>query len=219
MADGHLTDARDIFYLEVDEVLGFLAGTATATDLKGLTSLRKAQFAAFHEAPTPPSRIATRGSPFHSRQQIERPAADGAITGDLRRGVSCCPGLIRGTARVVRDPKRANLRKGDILVAEQTDPGWVLLFAGAAGLLVERGSVLSHSAIVARELQIPTIVSIPGLTNWLEEGDDVEMNATTGTVQRLERKAPHSASAAVADVSPFDTPIMEAQPRGSCYAR
>ena len=48
---------------------------------------------------------------------------------------------------------------GEILVAERTDPGWIMLFPGAAGLLVERGSLLSHSAIVARELGIPAVVA------------------------------------------------------------
>jgi pyruvate,water dikinase len=60
-----------------------------------------------------------------------------------------------------------------------------MLFPAAAALLVERGSLLSHSAIVARELGIPAVVSIPGLTQWLKTGDVVEMNGAAGTVRRL----------------------------------
>jgi len=70
-------------------------------------------------------------------------------------------------------------------VAERTDPGWVPLFAAAGGLLVERGSLLSHSAIVAREMGIPAIVAIPGLMDRLVDGELVEMDGGTGIVRRL----------------------------------
>jgi phosphoenolpyruvate synthase/pyruvate phosphate dikinase len=94
--------------------------------------------------------------------------------------------VVRGPARVVVDPRNTELRRGEILVAERTDPGWVLLFPLAAGLLVERGSLLSHSAIVARELGLPTVVSVEGVTRWLKDGDWVELDGANGTVTRLE---------------------------------
>jgi pyruvate,water dikinase len=92
---------------------------------------------------------------------------------------------VRGAARVITDPRNASLRSGDILVAERTDPGWIMLFPSAAGLLVERGSLLSHSAIVAREMGIPAVVSLTGVTRWLRDGDLVELNGSTGVVVRL----------------------------------
>ena len=106
---------------------------------------------------------------------------------DARRGTGCYPGVIRGIVRVVRDPREAELEAGEILVAERTDPGWVMLFPAARGLLVERGSLLSHSAIVARELALPAVVAIDGLTSWLETGDEVELDGRTGEVRRLRR--------------------------------
>jgi pyruvate,water dikinase len=87
--------------------------------------------------------------------------------------------------RVITDPRNAVLKSGSILVAERTDPGWILLFPLAAGLLVERGSLLSHSAIVAREMGIPAIVSIPGVTRWLPDGDWVELDGGAGVVRRM----------------------------------
>jgi pyruvate,water dikinase len=77
------------------------------------------------------------------------------------------------------------LERQTILVAEHTDPGWILIFPSAAGLLVERGSLLSHAAIVARELGIPAVVSIPGVTRWLRDGDWVEIDGSSGLVRRL----------------------------------
>ena len=98
------------------------------------------------------------------------------------RGLGCCPGVVRGRARVIRDPRGAELQQGEILVAERTDPGWIMLFPAAAGILVERGSLLSHSAIVAREMGIPAIVSIAGLTTRIESGRWIEMDGARGTV-------------------------------------
>ena len=76
---------------------------------------------------------------------------------------------------------------GEILVADRTDPGWIMLFPGALGLLVERGSLLSHSAIVARELRIPAVIAVDGLTTWLETGDVVELDGRAGTIRRISR--------------------------------
>jgi pyruvate,water dikinase len=76
---------------------------------------------------------------------------------------------------------------GDILVAERTDPGWVFLFPSASGILVERGSPLSHSAIVAREMGKPIIVNIPGLTRRVKTGDELHMDGGQGSVRLIPR--------------------------------
>ncbi len=183
-----LDDPRDIFYLEVQEVLGFVEGTTTVTNLRGLAELRKADFDRFRALPTPADRCETRGAVSVGNDFTGKSAADDAVgeDGTERRGIACCPGIVRGPVRVITDPRGATLPPGTILVAERTDPGWILLFPAASALLVERGSLLSHSAIVAREMGIPAIVSIPGITHWLNDGDIVEMNGITGTVRRID---------------------------------
>jgi pyruvate,water dikinase len=70
----------------------------------------------------------------------------------------------------------------EILVAERTDPGWVPLYPAVAGILIERGSLLSHSAVVAREMGIPTIVGITGLLNAVQTGQTLTMDGRSGTV-------------------------------------
>ena len=179
-----LDDPRDIFYLEVEEILAFIQGTATTVDLKSLTSARKKEFAAFRESDPPDDRFETRGIVYQGNSFRSARAAEES-TGDERKGIGCCSGIVRGPVRVITDPRNAELKKGSILVAERTDPGWILLFPSAAGLLVERGSLLSHSAIVAREMGIPAIVSIPGITRWLKDGDWVELDGTSGVVRRI----------------------------------
>ena len=97
------------------------------------------------------------------------------------------PCVVRGTVRVVKDPRKVHLDEPTILVAERTDPGWIIILPLARALLVERGSLLSHSAIVSRELGIPGIVSIPEVTSWLQDGDEVELDGSTGVVKLIRR--------------------------------
>ena len=195
---GALDDPRDIFYLTVDEALGWAGGTSASADLRALASARKAEFARYRTLPAPADRFETRGMVYvgHDFRPPTRatsaavaggPSSDALPNGDARKGTGCYPGVVRGIARVVRDPREAELEAGEILVAERTDPGWVMLFPAARGLLVERGSLLSHSAIVARELGLPAVVAIDGLTSWLETGDEVELDGRSGEVRRLKR--------------------------------
>lgn len=184
-----LADPRDIFYLEVEEALGLVDSTTTTAHLKGLVDLRRAEFDRYQKIEAPPGRIETRGIPARSLEFP--PGGDRQGSGfnpqpATLKGLGCSPGVVRGPVRVVRDPKTASLQPGDILVAERTDPGWVMLFPIAAGLLVEHGSLLSHSAIVSRELGLPAIVSLKGVTGWLQDGDWVEFDGSTGEVVKLE---------------------------------
>ncbi|NJL20930.1 MAG: phosphoenolpyruvate synthase [Leptolyngbyaceae cyanobacterium SM1_3_5] len=181
-----INSPQDVFYLELPELLGYIDGTTTTTDLKGLIALRQAEFAQYETSAVPGDRFETHGTVNHAHDfQPSTPTRSIAAEGSDRTGIGCCPGIIRAPVQIITDPKTAVLRPGSILVAKQTDPGWILLFPGAAGVLVERGGVLSHAAIVARELNLPAIVSLPGLLDWLQDGDRVEMNGSTGQVRRL----------------------------------
>lgn len=183
---GLLDHPRDIFYLEVEEVFGFVQGYATCTDLKGLVALRRREFDLYAVTEAPAARFETIGPVHHGnrfRPHAERPSGDAGK--DVRRGIGCGPGVATGPARVVADPRTATVAPGDILVAERTDPGWVTLFPLAAGLVVERGSLLSHSAIVAREMGLPTVVGLEGAGTWLRTGDTVTVDGNAGCVWKL----------------------------------
>jgi pyruvate,water dikinase len=185
-AVGLLEDPRDVFHLEVEEALGLVEGTSTSDALAGLARVRKEAYARYRSEPAPAERFTTFG--WVAVGQAYAPAAPAAeaAAGDQRKGLGCCPGRARGPVRVVRDPRGVELPAGTILVAERTDPGWIMLFPAAAGLLVERGSLLSHSAIVARELGLPAIVAVPGVTAWLADGDWIELDGASGVVRRVE---------------------------------
>ena len=187
-AIGQLDEARDVFYLEVEELLAFNNGTTTTADIRALVHLRKAEFEKYQKGAAPAERFETRGPVYHAQAYSSSKPQQAVTTGEERTGLGCCPGTVRAKACVVRDPKNARVPAGCILVADHTDPGWIMLFASASGLLVERGSLLSHSAIVARELGIPAVISVPGLLDWLQDGDEVELDGASGVVRVISRK-------------------------------
>jgi len=189
-----LENARDIFYLQVGEILAFVNGTAVTTKLKDLVALRKRQWEEFRNQPAPADRFETRGPVYQGNAFLPiAPTEDATAAVEERAGLGCCPGKVRGQVCVVANPREASLVAGKILVAERTDPGWILLFPMAAGLIVERGNLLSHSAIVSRELGIPCVVSLSGATQWLRDGDLVELDGGKGIVRRLVKQEAHAA--------------------------
>ncbi|HEY2468857.1 MAG TPA: PEP/pyruvate-binding domain-containing protein [Terracidiphilus sp.] len=191
-ACGILQRTEDVFYLEVEEILAFVNGKAVTADLGALATLRRSEFERYKAANAPPDRFETRGAVYCTQKYTRsNHKAEPSEASEQRAGIGCCPGVVRGEVCVVLDPRNAQLPAGRILVAEHTDPGWIMLFPSATGLLVERGSLLSHSAIVARELGIPAVVSIRGLTRWLRDGDIVELDGARGTVRRIARGEVH----------------------------
>ncbi|MCF0069470.1 phosphoenolpyruvate synthase [Dyadobacter sp. CY261] len=181
--DGLLTDARHIFYLTKEEIFSYIDGTAVTQDIKALIALRKKEFQSYNELGPLSERFATYGVPYHGNDffNIDRVEAH---QGDLK-GIGCSPGKVSGKVKVVLDPGEISSLNGDILVTSSTDPGWVTLFPGALGIIVERGSLLSHSAIVSREMGKPCIVGVTGLLRRLKTGDRIEMDGSTGIISML----------------------------------
>ncbi|ASD62719.1 phosphoenolpyruvate synthase [Bdellovibrio bacteriovorus] len=183
---GALENPRDIFWLTIEEVFGIYNGTLPSFDLKAFVELRKKDYARFTEETDP--RVMTRGAVYWNNKFIKEEDLSqvSSETGDWDlKGLPCCPGVLEGVVKVIINPSDNLDLNGEILVTARTDPGWVPLYPAISGLLVERGSLLSHSAIVAREMGIPAIVSIPGLTKKLKTGMRVRIDAKAGTIKIL----------------------------------
>jgi pyruvate,water dikinase len=176
---GLLCCREDFYYLTVGEAFGYLQGTAVTQDLQRLVDMRREEYAQF-EAHRLPDRLQTAGVPYPVPQAPEATAGlgDGSLW-----GTGCSGGSVRGTAWIVSDPRAAD-RAGDyVLIAKSTDPGWAFLMIRARGIVVERGSVLSHTAIIGRELGIPTVVGVPAATDRIQDGRPVSINGRTGEVR------------------------------------
>ena len=98
-------------------------------------------------------------------------------------GVGVSAGVASGKARVLLKPSDARLSDRDyILVCPSTDPAWTPLFLHAAGLVMERGGILSHGAVVAREYGVPAVANIPNATQHITDGQMLQIDGNTGTV-------------------------------------
>ncbi len=184
---GRLSDPRDVFNLTVEETLGAVDGTSVTGDLKSLVALREKENAASLMREDPPERFSTHGHAVDIDAVVASPLPAPDDAGERRTGLACCRGRVTASVRVVSDPRVEALEPGEILVARHTDPGWIAVFANAAGVIAERGSLLSHSAIVAREMGVPCVVGLKGATAWLQTGDTVLLDGADGSVTRISR--------------------------------
>lgn len=190
---GFLKREDDVFYLALDELIGFQEGRSLSLNLDRIAASRREEFDRYRKTQAPPDRFLTRGTAGSSFRYPSVLAENDLLkvenlVRDPSRlyGTPCCPGIIEGVVRVANTLKDAEGMNGEILVTERTDPGWVPLYPSCSGLLIERGSLLSHSAVVARELGLPTIVGISGgLMKRLKTGMRVRIDASSGEVQIL----------------------------------
>jgi len=172
---GRLKCEDDIFYLEFPEAKALEAGLTDWQDVEGVIHGRRLRY---------------------QRQSLERPPETFNIQAripmlmpddNLLVGDCASPGVAMGTARVILDPSvSADLATGDVLVAPYTDPAWTPLFPGAAAIIVEVGSYLSHAGTVAREYGIPCLVDVHGCTEKIRSGQLLKINASEGWVEIVE---------------------------------
>lgn len=183
---GHLDDPRDVLCLTVNELLGAIEGFTPTQNLRRLVKLRQAEMTSSANRPDPPERLTVRGTAINvgTGYDMAAPASAEEDAALSRTGTACSAGLVTAKARVIDDPSTQSLDHGDILVARHTDPGWIAVFANASAIVVERGSLLSHSAIVAREMGIPCVVALKNATRWIEDGETITVNGATGEVVR-----------------------------------
>ena len=179
-----LDDPLDVFYLYIPELETYASwDRKEGADFRRRVDERKKQYEQFAELP-PYTRLVYDGQ-IHQKQthglQTDRPAAPGLMTGT---GVS--HGTAVGEAFVVEQPDLSMDTTGKILVTHSTDPGWVFLIQNAAGIVAEKGSLLSHTAIITRELGKPAVVGVKDATRLIQTGDTVVVDADAGTVRLSE---------------------------------
>ena len=111
-----------------------------------------------------------------------------AKTGEAKtlRGLAASPGTYEGRARVVLGAEQfAKVERGDVLIARTTCPSYNVLLPLIGGIVTDRGGLLSHAAIVAREYGMPAVVGTTDATSIVPDGARVRVNGATGEVQVL----------------------------------
>lgn len=181
-----IENERDIFYLNLEDLLN-LKESSDSVEVQNKIKEKREEFNEFAQQKTPEERFFTYGNNFADEYIYSTSKVEDVL--QELKGVGCCPGKVKAKVVVVTDPNEIETLDGCILVTSSTDPGWVTLFPSASGIMVERGSLLSHSAIVSREMGIPCIVSITGLLRSLKTGDEVIMDGQSGEIKVLKNGA------------------------------
>jgi pyruvate,water dikinase len=187
---GRLDAPDDVLFLRYNE-LRALIGSPDALDARALVGTRRAERDAARElhprdwvGTVTPSQLAfpylvNWGYPerFH-RQQSEDESVISGIAGS--------PGTIEGIARVVTTVDEFDeVRDGDILVCQMTNPAWVVLFTKIGGLVTDTGGTTSHPAVLAREFGIPAVIGTSVATRRIKTGDRLRVDGGAGRVEIL----------------------------------
>ncbi len=172
-SQGILDRAQDIFFLSKDQLL-----MKDQSEFKKFSTAAKEIYDKEMKRINIPRVVFNTGETFYSAYRIDP-------NSNVLQGIPLSAGIYEGLIRVVRDPKKSELKEGEILVTETTNPAWTPLFATAKGLIMQHGGPLSHGGIVAREYGIPAVVGIPTATEILKDGQRVRINGETGTVEIL----------------------------------
>lgn len=171
---GLISEARDIFHLKKEEIEMVVNGdSSNLRNLKEVVAKRKQKLFENNSKKTY-NRIVFFGE--KELLVLDKTPSDGIL-----RGIPSGAGVVKGKIKLVTDPSNANIN-GEIMLAKRTDPGWVMLFPMCKAMIVERGSILSHSAVVARELGIVAVVGVENATSILKDGDEVTVDGIKGEI-------------------------------------
>jgi phosphohistidine swiveling domain-containing protein len=194
VALGRLDQPDDVLFLRYNE-LRALIGSADAVPARDLVATRRAEREAAGKlhprdwvGTVTPSQLAfpylvNWGYPdrFHQQQSED----ERVIT-----GIAASPGQVEGVARVVRTVDEFDdVRDGDILVCQMTNPAWVVLFTKIAGLVTDTGGTTSHPAVLSREFGIPAVVGTSVATQRIMTGDQLRVDGSTGRVEVVRAEA------------------------------
>ncbi len=184
---GRVARREDALFLTWQELETLLGGSAMFPQgVAELVALRRRQHEVLSQQRPPDRMVLPEGTywtPEESQAGGSGPAvAEGALT-----GAGTCGGRVSAPAAVLQELAEAHrLAPGDILVTRQTDPGWAPVFFLIKGLIMERGGMLSHGSIIARELGIPAVVGVKDATRRIRHGQVVELDGNLGHVRLVE---------------------------------
>jgi len=187
---GRLDQPDDVMFLRYNELRAVIGGSV-GVDGRGIVARRRAERAAAEKVrprdwigTVTPSQLAfpylvNWGYPdrFYRQQSA-----------DVTRiaGIAASPGTVEGVARVVRTVEEFDdVRDGDILVCQMTNPAWVVLFTKISGLVTDTGGTTSHPAVLSREFGIPAVVGTSVATQRISTGDRIRVDGTAGLVEVL----------------------------------
>ena len=184
--DRILDSCNDIFYLTTDEISEFIRNGEMGAVLTDMACYRKKEFE-YWQSVELPRRIETSTSIVEIEEEFKAKnrSRGTTIQPNILKGVVASRPKINsifGTVLVLPEFNPSVNFEGKILVTKQTDPGWTIVFPLLKCLIVEIGGMLSHAAIVARELNIPCIVGVDNATTFIQDGSHIQMDLDKGEI-------------------------------------
>ncbi len=173
-----IEEKDDIFYLTLDEIFLLID---KPFEVKSIIGDRKDTYDIYSKLPDYSRLVLTNNRvdklhvPFNSKVYT---SSEGKLVGTI-----CSSGKVEGEAVVINKASDAVNTAGKVIITKMTDPGWVYILSSAKGIVTEKGSILSHTAIVSRELGIPSIVGVEFATDIIKTGDRVLVDADIGIVE------------------------------------
>ncbi len=174
--NSQLDEKEDIFFLYQNEI-------NSLDRYQELISERKKRFDMYRASPPPRRIVFGNGIIDNQRITCEKQFEGSTVL----HGTQTSLGKAVGKAAVIFDPNMDTDVTDKIIITKSTDPGWVFLIEKCKGIVAERGSVLSHTAIISRELKKPAVVNVKDAAKIIKTGDLIEIDADSGTVKILKR--------------------------------
>jgi pyruvate,water dikinase len=175
--DKIIDSKKDVFYLEIKEIENYIYKDYKI-DLKDLINPRKKQYKEFKQYSLP--------SVFYTNKLGKIIIPQKEINEDFKdviMGRPCSVGEITGNVTLIKDSKPDLGKSYDIVVTESADPGWAPVLGLCKGIIIEKGGVLSHISILARELGVPCIINASDITKIVNNKDKIYMNGGNGKIK------------------------------------
>ncbi len=173
-SDSIIDSERDIFYLTESEIENHIINKEIS--LKSIIESRKLE------------EIKNKNIQVEDRVYLPESISEYVFdinSTDHLHGEYCAGTKVTAYAIVIHEVTDDLNVEGKIIVANRTDPGWISLFPAAAGVLIEKGSSLSHSVILLREMNKPSMINIKGLLRLIKSGDLLEIDPSNGSIKIL----------------------------------
>ena len=167
----------DIFYLYFNEI-------NTTTSYQNLIDKRKEEYNINYHSPHPRRIVFSQGIIETKRTSLNDQFSDIQTL----QGIQTSLGIVKGEAIVIEDANNTIDVHDKIIITKSTDPGWVFLLEKCKGIIAEQGSILSHTAIISRELHKPAIVNVKDATKIIKTGDFLELDANNGNIKIIKNK-------------------------------
>lgn len=199
-AKGRIQHTDHVLDATCSEVLAMLAGTGgpTAAELAARFQFRTTATndmapRTLNGEPSPPP--PPDWFPAHAQRTMRAIGAFMGLTfgstdktseGRMVRGISVSSGVYEGRARVIdRMDALGEIQKGEVLVTRSTSTAFNYVLPLVGAIVTDRGGLMSHAAIVAREYGLPGVVGCQVATSMIPNGAMVRVDAGKGEVTVL----------------------------------